>query len=442
MDTSLESPNIENLSVVREFADVFPDELPGLPSAREIEFGIELIFPVCTYLKGSVFHYELLVMPFGLTNAPAVFMDLMNRIFHEYIDKFIIVFIDDILVFLKSDERAWRHLRIVFWLRFLVRRSLCEVFEVRVSGYRKSFSLCLIVSADGIIMDPSKVEASTNGRVLLTVTKDEKGSGGFLIYCDASKKGLEVWMLSYVYEVLGGWLLGEFEDRGLTSCYSIKEAQKDRRLNCGLLGRMLKNGKHTGLVLMMTVLFLQLLLHPGSTQNVTGFETVLLVEWHESKIRGDSFGNWDETLILEIRSLRLVFWKGLQKLWGTRIKLSTAFLLKPHGQQRGPISDFGTYVRACALEWKDKMVEHFCWDEEVSHSEELNVLGSRASSVLDSLVRLRFWNVLESFAIVLALLRSYRTVHDGFHVSLVGIPFSSIDVASFPFDRFSLKCLL
>ncbi|GKF77548.1 hypothetical protein Tco_0230018, partial [Tanacetum coccineum] len=43
MDTSLESPNIENLSVIREFADVFPDELPGLPPAREIEFGIELI---------------------------------------------------------------------------------------------------------------------------------------------------------------------------------------------------------------------------------------------------------------------------------------------------------------------------------------------------------------------------------------------------------------
>ncbi|GJV76755.1 hypothetical protein Tco_1508339 [Tanacetum coccineum] len=53
MDTSLKSPNIENHSVVREFADVFPDELPGLPPAREIEFGIELI-SVLNLSQGSV----------------------------------------------------------------------------------------------------------------------------------------------------------------------------------------------------------------------------------------------------------------------------------------------------------------------------------------------------------------------------------------------------
>ena len=58
-------------------------------------------------------HYEYLVMPFGVTNDPGVFMDYMNRVFHPYLDSFVVVFIDDILVYSKTREEHEEHLRIL-----------------------------------------------------------------------------------------------------------------------------------------------------------------------------------------------------------------------------------------------------------------------------------------------------------------------------------------
>jgi hypothetical protein len=58
-------------------------------------------------------HHEYLVVPFGLTNAPAIFMNLMNKIFMKYLDKFLIVFIVDILIYSKDKEEDAKHLKIV-----------------------------------------------------------------------------------------------------------------------------------------------------------------------------------------------------------------------------------------------------------------------------------------------------------------------------------------
>ncbi|MFS8001318.1 putative nucleotidyltransferase, Ribonuclease H [Helianthus anomalus] len=105
-------------------------------------------------------HYEFVVMPFGLTNAPVMFMDLMNRVCKPYLDRFVIVFLDDILIYSKSKADHARHLRLMLELlrgeRLYAKFSKCEfwIIEVQFLGH--------IVSSQGIHVDPSKIEAVKN----------------------------------------------------------------------------------------------------------------------------------------------------------------------------------------------------------------------------------------------------------------------------------------
>jgi len=82
-------------------------------------------------------HYEYLVMPFGVTNSPGVFMDYTNRVFHPYLDSFVVVFIDDILVYSKTREEHEEHLRIVLHTlkdqQLYAKLSKCEFWLEKVS---------------------------------------------------------------------------------------------------------------------------------------------------------------------------------------------------------------------------------------------------------------------------------------------------------------------
>ena len=105
-------------------------------------------------------HYEFLVMSFGLTNAPAAFMSLMNGILKPYLDLFVIVFIDDIMIYSKSKKEHEEHLRMVLELlrkkKLYAKFSKCEFWLDSVSF------LGPVVSKDGVMVDPSKIETVRN----------------------------------------------------------------------------------------------------------------------------------------------------------------------------------------------------------------------------------------------------------------------------------------
>ncbi|XP_075521522.1 uncharacterized protein LOC142554734 [Primulina tabacum] len=162
---------LEDIPIMREFPYVFPEELSGTVSNREVEFEINLVLgaaPISkvraedipkTAFRTRYGHYEFTVMPFGLTNAPTAFMDLMNRVFKPLLDQFILVIIDDILVYSPDETSHKEHLHLA--LQTLREYKLYAKFSKCEFWLRSVSFLGHVISKEGVSVDPRKVEAIT-----------------------------------------------------------------------------------------------------------------------------------------------------------------------------------------------------------------------------------------------------------------------------------------
>jgi len=148
------------------------------------------------------------MMPFGVTNAPGVFMEYMNRIFHAYLDHFVVVFIDDILIYSKSEEEHAEHLKIVLQVmkekKLYAKLSKCEFWlnEVSFLGH--------IISGSSIVVDPSKVDAVSQWETPKSVTEVRSflGLAGYYrrFIEGFSKLALPLTQLTYKVKLLCGMI--------------------------------------------------------------------------------------------------------------------------------------------------------------------------------------------------------------------------------------------
>nr|GEV56806.1 putative reverse transcriptase domain-containing protein [Tanacetum cinerariifolium] len=417
----VDTPELSNISVVRDFVEVFPKDLSRLPPQQQVEFRIDLVPGATSVAKSpyrlapsemqelsaqlqelqdkgfirpshspwgapvlfvkkkdgalrickeyfskidirSGYHqlrihendipktvfqtrygnFEFTVMPFGLTNAPTVFMDLMNRVSKPYLDKVVIVFIDDILVYSKSKDEHEDHLRPV--LKILKKEELYAEFSKCEFWLQEVQFLGHVVNQSGIHMDPSKIEAVKNWkapttpseiRSFLGLAEQEEafqtlkdnlsnapilslpdGVEDFVVYCDSSNQGLGCVLMQRGKSVI------YTNHKSLQHIFDQKELNMRQR-------RWIK---------LFSDYECEIRYHPGKA-NVVAYalskkerakprRARVMAMTIQSRVRGMIIAAQDRDGRFTSR-----YWQTVQKALGTRLDMSTAYHLQMDGQR-------------------------------------------------------------------------------------------------------------
>nr|GEZ19398.1 hypothetical protein [Tanacetum cinerariifolium] len=318
---------------------------------------------------------HLQVMPFGLTNAPAVFMDLMNRVCKPYLDEFVIVFIDDILIYSRSEEEHEAHLKTILDLlkeeKLYAKFSKCEFWlkEVQFLGH--------VVNKEGIHVDPSKMNKAyvwgDKQEEAFCILKEKlcnapvlalpNGPNDFVVYCDASNQGfgcvlmqrgkviayasrkLKIHEKNYTTDdlELGAIeLLSDYEceikyhpgkENVVADALSRKERLKPRRVRAMSM-------------ISSPVLRPRFWRNKVWIPSVGGIRKLIMDEAHTSRYLVH-LGT--DKMYYDLRDL--YWWPALQKALGTKLNMSIAYHPEINGQSEHTIQTLEDMLRVCVMDF-------------------------------------------------------------------------------------------
>ncbi|GJV21530.1 putative reverse transcriptase domain-containing protein [Tanacetum coccineum] len=406
-----EEKRLEDVPIVRDFLEVFPEDLSGIPPARQMEFQNDLIpgaAPVARApyrLAHSVMkelsdqlkelsekgfirpssspwgasvltrygHYEFHVMSFGSTNAPAVFMDLMNRVCKPYLDKFVIVFIDDILIYLKSKQEHEEHLKLILELlkkeELYAKFSKCEFWIPKFDWGDKEEAAFQLLK-----------EKLCSAPILAL----PEGAENFIIYDDASHKGLGVVLMQNekctvftdhksLQHILDQKELNMRQRRWLEllSDYDCEIRYHPGKANVVADALSIKEQiKQLRVRALVMTIGLDL---PKSWLPCYGdLRTLIMHESYKSKyfvhLGSDKmyqdmkklylWPNMKADIATYISKFTSNFWRSFQKALGTRLDMSTAYHPQTDGQSKRTIQTLKDMLRACVIDFENGWDRH------------------------------------------------------------------------------------
>ncbi|KAL9400778.1 hypothetical protein Peur_004627 [Populus x canadensis] len=344
-----------------------------------------------TAFRNRYGHFELLVLPFGLTNAPTLFMDLMNQVFQPYLDKFVVVFIDDILVYSKSYEEHEQHLRQT--LQTLRSRQLCAKLDkyyhpgkanvvadalsrkdkVIRSGPTtwneetmielKRLGAILGVSLEGSLMDQLRVKSGYREQILEAQQHDDEvskvriklESGGETLF-RMGDDGIQYYWWPNMRKEVAGYM---------AKCSICQQVKVEHRKPAGLLQPLPilewkwemitmdfvsglprgKRGNDAIWVIMDQLTKSALFLPVKMTDPVDKLVKIYVNK--VARLHGVPIS------IVSDRDPRFTsrLWPSIQRALGTNLSISTAFHPQTDGQSERVIQILEDLLRACALEF-------------------------------------------------------------------------------------------